>query len=104
MQRVNIFVCTNLIVWPVISGASFIYINVTFTYDNKLINALFWTGNYAIVLINLASCVVLAVAFKRISRQAEEIPNLLVNRRMMAAHLVSYALFVVSIGIFVLTT
>jgi len=49
-----------------------------------------------VVILNVVSCYVLGDSFKRMVSLSEQSRNLIVNYKMMYAHIVSYAMFIIS--------
>ena len=64
-------------------------------------NTLYWILLGLNVVFNLVSCWALGVSFKRMITLKEESKNLVVNYKMMTAHMVSYAIFILSLALYV---
>jgi hypothetical protein len=92
-----------IIVLPSFSGVIWTYINLTLDYSNVSLEMAFWITDWFGVAVNIVSCTVLGVSFMRLSNYANKNPKVMINRKVMAAHVLSYSIFILTLGILVVS-
>ncbi len=78
-----------------------IYLKEDLTAEESLTaNVIFWMALGLNVIFNLISCWALVDGFRRMVNLKEASKNLIVNYKMMTAHVVSYAIFILALAIY----
>lgn len=68
--------------------------------DSLAWSIVFWVLLSLNVFFNLASCWALGDSFKRMIALKDDSKNLVVNYKMMIAHIVSYAVYILSLALY----